>query len=90
MASRFRCNACGNLTRFDVVATRRTKSFHHFSIGGDLLIEDEEMLSEQVEQVTCRWCGNSKAIEELPDPGSEAATGAGAEPETAVTTATRG
>ena len=64
--SRFRCAACGNLTRFDVVATRRTRAFHHYSVAGDLTIEDEEVLDEQVEQVTCRWCGASGAsIERL-------------------------
>lgn len=66
MASRYRCNACGNLTRFDVVASRRTKSFHHFSVGGELSVEEESVLDEKIEQVTCRWCGSSKAIEEIP------------------------
>jgi hypothetical protein len=47
------------VTRFDVVATRRTRAFHHYSIGGDLEIEDEEVLEERVEQVTCRWCNAS-------------------------------
>ena len=62
---RYRCTACGNLTRFDVVATRRTRSFHHFSVGGDLTIEDEEVLDERIEQVACRWCGASgDAIEQ--------------------------
>jgi hypothetical protein len=53
---RYRCAACGNVTRFDVVATRRTRAFHHYSIGGDLDIEEEDVLDEQVESVTCRWC----------------------------------
>jgi hypothetical protein len=57
--TRYRCSACGNVTRFDVVATRRTRSFHHYSIGGDLEIEDEEVLDEQIERVTCRWCNAS-------------------------------
>jgi hypothetical protein len=54
--TRYRCGACGNITRFDVVATRRTRSFHHYTIGGDLEIEDEEVLDEEIERVTCRWC----------------------------------
>ena len=64
--TRYRCNACGNVTRFDVVATRRTRAFHHYTIGGDLEIEDEDVLEERVEQVTCRWCnaaGDKIAIE---------------------------
>ncbi|HVJ96168.1 MAG TPA: hypothetical protein VNC41_04995 [Acidimicrobiia bacterium] len=56
MPGRYRCNACGNVTRFDVVATRRTKAFHHYTIGGELAVEDEEVLEETIEQVTCRWC----------------------------------
>ena len=56
MATRYRCGACGNVTRFDVVATRRTRAFHHYDLAGELEIEDEELLSEHVEQVTCRWC----------------------------------
>jgi len=67
---RYRCAACGNLTRFDIVATRRTRAFHHYSVGGDLTVEDEEVLSEAVEEVSCRWCGSARAVEPL-----EAATG---------------
>lgn len=59
MAERYRCTGCGNLTRFDVVATRRTRAFHHFSVGGDLVVEDETVLDEVVEAVECRWCGAS-------------------------------
>ena len=57
--TRYRCRACGNVTRFDVVATRRTRAFHHYTIGGDLEIEEEEVLGERIEQVTCRWCNGS-------------------------------
>ncbi|MGH2683541.1 MAG: hypothetical protein ACRDIX_09950 [Actinomycetota bacterium] len=63
--SRFRCATCGNLTRFDVYETRRIRAFHHFSLGGDLSIEEEEVLEANRERVTCRWCGSSDAIEEL-------------------------
>ena len=66
--TRYRCRACGNVTRFDVVATRRTRAFHHYTIGGELEIEEEELVGERVEQVTCRWCnGSGDAIEELHD-----------------------
>src|ERR1700716_984609 len=54
---RYRCRSCGNLTRFDVVATRRTSAFHHYSVGGELTVEEEELLEERVERGTCRWCG---------------------------------
>ena len=65
VATRYRCVACGNLTRFDVVTTRRTRAFHHFTLGGELSVEEEEVLAEVVEEVTCRWCGSSQQIEVL-------------------------
>jgi hypothetical protein len=57
VAGRYRCGECGNLTRFDVVTTRRTKAFHHYSVAGDLTVEDEEVLDEHIDDVSCRWCG---------------------------------
>jgi hypothetical protein len=74
MADRYRCEACGNVTRFDVVATRRTRAFHHYTIGGELTIEEEEVLDEHVERVVCRWCGASGDAISVPDdvPGSGA------------------
>ena len=62
---RYRCTACGNLTRFDVVTTVRTRAFHHFTLGGELQVEEPEVLSEVVEEVSCRWCGSGRAVEEL-------------------------
>ena len=77
MATRYRCTACGNLTRFDVVSTRRTRAFYHYTVGGDLRVEDEEVLDARVEQVTCRWCAaKGTAIEEVPL-GDETAGGPG-------------
>jgi hypothetical protein len=64
-ARRYRCAACGNLTRFDVVVSRRTRAFHHYTVGGEMSVEDEEVLSEVVEDVSCRWCGHGGAVEEL-------------------------
>jgi hypothetical protein len=52
--TRYRCTACGNLTRFDVTATRRTRAFHHYSLAGELSLEDEVVLAETVEEVACR------------------------------------
>ena len=65
-ATRYRCAACGNLTRFTVVTNRRTTAFHHYSVGGELTLEDEQVLDETVEEVTCRWCGNGNAVEVIP------------------------
>jgi DNA-directed RNA polymerase subunit RPC12/RpoP len=63
VATRYRCNACGNLTRFDVTTTRRTSAFHHYSLGGELTVEDEQVLDETVEEVSCRWCGHGRSVE---------------------------
>lgn len=65
---RFRCEACGNVTRFDVVATARTRRFHHFDLGGHGEVEEEDLLEQQVESVTCRWCGRDDAVGVEPAP----------------------
>jgi hypothetical protein len=70
--TRYRCGACGNLTRFDVITDRRTRAFHHYSVGGDLSVEDVEVLEESVEDVMCRWCGNGTSIEVIGDDVPEA------------------
>ena len=62
-AHRWRCSGCGNLTRFDVTRTRRTTEYWHFDLGGEHRVEETEVRDETVEDVTCRWCGRSDAIE---------------------------
>ena len=64
--TRYRCKACGNLTRFDVTMSRRTSAFWHYTVGGELAVEEERVLSESVESVSCRWCGNGSAVEAIP------------------------
>jgi len=78
--TRYRCTACGNLTRFDVVSSRRTRAFHHYTVGGDLHVEDETVLDEHIDEVVCRWCGHGRAVEPLEDGALEGAAGAGASP----------
>ncbi len=58
----YRCNACGNKTRFDVYESKRTKSFHHFTLAGEVNVEDEEVLELTVEKIVCRWCGSSDSV----------------------------
>ena len=67
VAVRYRCTSCGNLTRFDVTTTRRTRAFHHYTVGGELAVEDEEVLAETIEAVACRWCGNGDAVHPVTD-----------------------
>jgi len=61
-ATRYRCTSCGNLTRFDVTTSRRERAFHHYTVGGELSIEDAEVLEEVVEEVLCRWCGPAGTV----------------------------
>lgn len=63
--ARYRCNSCGNLTRFDVTTTRTVKAFHHYSVGGDLTVEEPETLAERIESVSCHWCNSGAGVEEL-------------------------
>jgi hypothetical protein len=64
-APRYRCDGCGNLTRFDVTISQKTKAFHHYSVGGDLVVEEEEVLVRNVDEVVCRWCGHGRSIVEI-------------------------
>ncbi len=64
-APRYRCDGCGNLTRFDVTASETTKAFYHYTVGGELVVEDEEVLSRHVDDVVCRWCGHGRTVVEI-------------------------
>jgi hypothetical protein len=63
--ARYRCSACGNLTRFEVTTTRTTRSFHHYSLGGELEVEEQEVLAESIDEVQCRWCGHGRSVEAI-------------------------
>ena len=43
--------------------TSRVRSFHHYSVGGELSVEEAEVLSETIDEVLCRWCGTGTAVE---------------------------
>ena len=64
---RYRCDGCGNLTRFDVTTSQTTKAFHHYTVGGELEMEEATVLSRHVDEVVCRWCGHGRSIVELSD-----------------------
>ena len=66
--TRWRCAACGNLTRFDVVRTRRLREYLHADLAGEPVVEESETLSDVVEHVTCRWCGAVDQVEIVPRP----------------------
>jgi len=63
---RWRCAGCGNLTRFDVVRTRRTSEYWHVSLAGEPTVDDVRTLDETLADVSCRWCGRADAIELVP------------------------
>lgn len=67
---RYRCTACGNLTRFDVTISQKTKAFHHYTVGGEVDIEEETTIERVVEEVACRWCDNGGNVEEVNDSAS--------------------
>lgn len=73
---RYRCTSCGNLTRFDVTLSRRTRAYHHYTVGGELSVEDEVVLGESIESIECRWCGSAGNVEPfdataVPEPVAE-------------------
>jgi hypothetical protein len=74
---RFRCVACGNLTRFDVVTVERTRWYWHAGLSGTGRAEEEHRLGATIESVTCRWCGPSGRIEIVDAPSGRPEAGAG-------------
>lgn len=60
---RYVCSACGNRTRFDVVESLRRRRFQHYTLGGEMRVDEESVLERAVESVTCRWCDRSDTVE---------------------------
>ncbi len=81
--TRYRCTGCGNLTRFDVTSSRRSRAFHHYTVGGELAVEHVDVLDERVEEVLCRWCGSGTQVEELSPEAADAADAAARDAEAA-------
>ena len=65
---------CGNLTRFDVTRTARTREFVHVDLAGEPVVEEREVLAETVESVRCRWCAGVDTVELVDRPASDEAT----------------
>ncbi|PRX97032.1 hypothetical protein [Allonocardiopsis opalescens] len=70
--TRWRCAQCGNLTRFDVTRTTRSRDYVHFDLSGAASTESSEVLAETVEQIQCRWCKAVDAVEAVARPGVDA------------------
>jgi hypothetical protein len=58
----YRCDACGNKTRFDVYESKRVRAFQHFTLAGEMSVEEEEILDHSIERIVCRWCGSADSI----------------------------
>ena len=67
--TRWRCTVCGNLTRFDVLRTTKSREYVHADLAGDQEVEEREVLGETIEHVTCRWCNAVDQVELVPRPG---------------------
>ena len=61
--TRWRCARCGNLTRFDVVRTVRSRDYVHVDLSGEQRIEERQVLAETIQQVRCRWCEATDTVE---------------------------
>ena len=68
--SRWRCTLCGNLTRFDVLRSVRAQEYVHVDLSGRQVVEEREVLVDDAEHVTCRWCGGRDSVEVVPRPGA--------------------
>lgn len=62
-STRWRCARCGNLTRFDVVLLHPLHAVLHFDLAGEVSVEDESVVDDQIQSVTCRWCGATDSVE---------------------------
>lgn len=68
--TRWRCSACGNLTRFDVVRATRAREYVHVDLAGEPAVEEREVVDEVVEHVTCRWCSAVDQVDLVPRAGT--------------------
>lgn len=59
---RFKCDGCGNLTRFDVEVTERVRRYWHVALSGDGQVEESDVREQTIESVTCRWCGATDRV----------------------------
>lgn len=68
--TRWRCAQCGNLTRFDVVRSSQVREYVHVDLAGVQKVEESDVLSESLDEVTCRWCGGKGTVEVVARPDS--------------------
>lgn len=66
---RYKCEGCGNLTRFDVTVSERSTRFWHVALSGDGAVEDTAVEEQVIGAVTCRWCGSADRVVTEAAPG---------------------
>ncbi|CAN5392587.1 hypothetical protein BH23ACT9_BH23ACT9_22900 [soil metagenome] len=69
---RYKCEGCGNLTRFDVRVAERATRFWHVALSGVGQVEETELLEQDIEAVICRWCGSPDRVVTEPAPAAAA------------------
>lgn len=69
--TRWRCALCGNLTRFDVERRTRVREFVHVDLAGAAVVEQRDQLADEIDHVTCRWCGQVDSVELVARPQGE-------------------
>ena len=60
----YRCNHCGNKTRFDVYDTVKRRRFEHADMSGGVEVDEEEIIERIVDRVVCRWCDKDDGVVE--------------------------
>ncbi|WP_019545837.1 MULTISPECIES: hypothetical protein [Streptomyces] len=68
--TRWRCTLCGNLTRFDVTRSSKVVEYVHLDLAGAANVEEQDVLSENIESVRCRWCNTVDEVELVDRPGA--------------------
>ena len=68
--TRWRCTLCGNLTRFDVTRTTKSREYVHLDLSGVPTVEEREVLHDLVEHVACRWCNAVDQVELVDRPAT--------------------
>ncbi|MFN8076271.1 MAG: hypothetical protein U0Q15_12735 [Kineosporiaceae bacterium] len=62
-STRWRCTACGNLTRFDLTRSSLVVEYVHVDLAGQARVEETTVVEDQWRQVRCRWCDGVDTVE---------------------------
>jgi hypothetical protein len=55
-----------------VVRSLRANEYWHFDLAGEVTVEEQQALHDEIEAVTCRWCGAKDTVESIPRAGEGA------------------